>query len=101
MCSPPARQIITHSTLLLDSHLPLLVGQPRYHDLVTRLASALDPLLHDQRELQLAHGVVHAFVSQAQQEQQQAKELRARGKGKARGVADQGVGLYRLEEIVL
>jgi hypothetical protein len=86
--------------MILDSHLPLLVAHKPAHALLERLDAAVSPTLAIQSELQTAHGVIDAYVTLHQREEKERQV--AKGKGKAKSKAgDQGVGLYRLEEIAL
>ena len=90
-------QLIQHTQLFLDAHLPSLLSYAPAHDLIERLHATLQPLLVSQSALLAARGTIEAFVKLARREEKQA---RAGKKGKTSGGAPGGT-LYSVEEIQL
>jgi len=104
-------QLVLHTQLLLDAHLPLLISHPPAHRLIERLKSALAPLLVAQSELAAARGLVEGFVRLAEQRSSgPSKNKKGSGKGgkstPAGGAGKKILGdwvdpLYSVDEVVL
>lgn len=72
------QQIITHSSTLLDSHLPLFIGYEPSHDLLLRLQAALEPLIAIQTEFRQLRAPVDAILTLARREQKKREEREAK-----------------------
>lgn len=115
--SPDRRQVITHSSHLLDSHTPLFLGHPPSYPLLTRMQAALEPLLlmqADYRALRAPLDAVLTLSKRAErnrEERQKKSELLSgaygkKGKqtprvgraGEAMGAAK--VGKWKVEDFV-
>ena len=105
-------QLVLHTQLLLDAHLPLLISHPPAHPLIARLKSALEPLLTLQTELVAARGLVEGFVRLAEQKPNGGVKGKKAGAGKGNAAGSGGeVGkkmfgewmdpLYSVDEVVL
>lgn len=96
-------QLIQHTQLFLDAHLPSLLSYAPAHDLIQRLHATLQPLLVSQTALLAARGTIEAFVKLGRREEKQA--LRGKkGKASVASAGGEGAvfdGVYSVEEIQL
>jgi len=103
-------QLVLHTQLLLDAHLPLLISHPPAHRLIERLKVALAPLLVTQSELAAARGLVEGFVRLAEQ-RSSGPSKNKKGSSKGKSTTPGGAGkkilgewvdpLYSVDEVVL
>lgn len=98
-------QLIQHTQLILDAHLPSLLAYAPAHDLIQQLHATLQPLLVSQTALLAARGTIEAFVKLNRRAEKQARGSK---KGKAAAGAGAGAaegtvfdGVYSVEEIQL
>jgi hypothetical protein len=70
-------QVITHSSLLLDSHLPLFLSHPPSHPLLARMQASLDPLLVMQADYRALRAPLEAVLTLSKRsERDQAERQR-------------------------
>ena len=72
------QQVIAHSSILLDSHLPLFVTHDPSHPLLLRLQSALEPLIAIQNQFRQLRAPVEAVLTLAKREQRKQAEREAK-----------------------
>ena len=116
------RQVVAHSSLLLDAHLPSFISHEPAHELLARLQTALEPLIAIQNDFRQLRAPVDAVLTLARREErrkQEEEEKRLAMKGPAkqtggagrrgykdrmvrgeRGVGDGVIGKWRVEDIV-
>ncbi|ORY24961.1 hypothetical protein BCR39DRAFT_545369 [Naematelia encephala] len=120
---PTLNAVINYSSALLDSHLPLFLSHPPAYTWLERLGSSLGPLLEMQDDLRKLRGPVSALLTLASREEKRraevaakkaalGKEERNRGpgawreerrkerEGAGRGVGEEAVGLWKVEDFV-
>jgi hypothetical protein len=99
-------QLVLHTQLILDAHLPLLISHTPAHPLIQRLKTALAPLLIAETELVAARGLVEGFARLAGQKAGSGRGKRGKG---VKGVHSGGKRmfgefmdpLYSVDEVVL
>lgn len=108
-------QVINHSSLLLDSHLPLYLSHPPSHPLLTRMQAALEPLLHIQAEYRALRAPLEAVLTLSKRSERDAAERQRKselingafgrkGKGKQEagklGMGEAKIGKWKVEDFV-
>jgi hypothetical protein len=113
-CSQADKQVITHSSLLLDSHLPLFLSHPPSHPLLTRMQAALEPLLHMQAEYRALRAPLEAVLTLSKRSERDAAERQRKSeliqgafgrknKGKMEtksGLGEAKIGKWKVEDFV-
>ncbi|KAK8869661.1 hypothetical protein IAR55_000229 [Kwoniella newhampshirensis] len=114
---PSLESTITHSSLLLDAHLPSFLSYPPSHPQLERLQSSLDPLIAVQNDYRQLRGPVEAVLTlvrreNKKQEERESNKKARHGKGgkknitnpSASGAAarlpDEIVGKWKVEDLV-
>jgi hypothetical protein len=67
-----------HSTILLDSYLPLFLSYAPSHDSLLRLQAALEPLIATQNEFRQLRAPIDAVLTLARREQRKREERQAK-----------------------
>ncbi|WVQ71724.1 hypothetical protein IAR50_001265 [Cryptococcus sp. DSM 104548] len=104
---PALPSLITHTSSLLDAHLPSFLSHVPSHETLSRLQSSLEPLLAAQNEYRQLRGPVEALLTLSRREAKKSEE-RAQKKGRKGKKADkeQGklpeeiVGKWKVEDLV-
>lgn len=67
-------QVITHASLLLDSHLPLFLSHTPSYDHLARLQAALEPQLAVQTQLRKLRAPIEAVLALSKEQERQRDE---------------------------
>ncbi|KAK4686673.1 hypothetical protein P7C73_g3446, partial [Tremellales sp. Uapishka_1] len=115
---PSLESLINHSSILLDSHLPLFLSYPPSHALLGQLQTSLVPLLAIQEEFRQLRAPVEAVLTLAKREERKMAEADAKhkastavGKGKGKVVGarkeekkgtwgEEKIGYWKVEDFV-
>ncbi|WWD16075.1 hypothetical protein CI109_100500 [Kwoniella shandongensis] len=106
---PSLESVITHSSLLLDAHLPSFLSYEVSHTQLERLQLALEPLIAIQNDYRKLRGPVEAVLTLVRRENRKAEERESNrkarhgrgGSKKAAGVAGAAGGPNKLPEEVV
>ena len=112
-------QVINHSSLLLDSHLPLFLSHPPSHPFLARLQAALEPLLVMQAEYRALRAPLEAVLTlskrserdQAERQRKSelmhgafgkkgAKKQETMGNGNGKAMGEAKIGKWKVEDFV-
>lgn len=103
---PSLQSLVTHTSLILDAHLPSLITHPASHDILSRAQASLEPLLAVQNEYRQLRGPVEALLTLARREAKKAEERAAKKGGKKKGKKDENgrlpeevVGKWKVEDL--
>lgn len=113
---PSISSVVAHSSLLLDSHLPLFLNHPPAHLLIERMQAALSPLVAQQDNFRRLRAPVDAVLVLAMREKRKREEEAARkeflrphahggkrakvGSSDSMALPDEVVNSYRVEDYV-
>ncbi|KIR28839.1 hypothetical protein I309_02334 [Cryptococcus deuterogattii LA55] len=103
---PSLQSLVTHTSLILDAHLPSFISHLASHDILSRAQASLEPLLAVQNEYHQLRGPVEALLTLARREAKKAEERAAKKGGKKKGKKDENgrlpeevVGKWKVEDL--
>ncbi|AAW41928.1 hypothetical protein CNB04100 [Cryptococcus deneoformans JEC21] len=103
---PSLQSLVTHTSLILDAHLPSFISHSASHDILSRAQASLEPLLAVQNEYRQLRGPVEALLTLARREAKKAEERAAKKGGKKKGKKDENgrlpeevVGKWKVEDL--
>jgi hypothetical protein len=83
-------QILTHTSILLDSLLPLLITYEPFHPHLASLSESLGPMLDQQRTLTQLRAPIDALLTLAKREERKRALIREKRAAMRGGNADEG-----------
>ncbi|WVW82925.1 hypothetical protein I302_104939 [Kwoniella bestiolae CBS 10118] len=103
---PSLNSLITYSSLLLDSHLPLFLSHEASHELLESLNESLIPLMEVQNEYKKLRGPIEAILILAKREEMKAQETLGKSRGDKKGgekgtrIPEERIGKWKVEDLV-